>query len=149
MRRDRAFGCFRVRSLYTRYLAGHELSTTAGAIPQTLPAPLLQPHLLDRADLFLAGFSRPPHLLRARSHNLDHYARRMDHHPLASGGLGVTEQLDKIIDVFKEHLQALRDGRAEATGLVIISKLMIARSHALLDKIEAEQSARRSPTRRS
>jgi len=60
--------------LYTRYLAGHELSSIAGAIPQALPAPLLQPHPPDRADLFLAGFSRPPHFLRALSHNLDHYA---------------------------------------------------------------------------
>ena len=34
--------------LYTRYLAGHELSSIAGAIPQALPAPLLQPRRTGR-----------------------------------------------------------------------------------------------------
>jgi hypothetical protein len=53
----------------------------------------------------------------------------------------MTAQLDKIIEVFKEHLKALHDRHDEVTGQIIISKLMIVRSYALLDKIEAEQSA--------
>jgi hypothetical protein len=54
----------------------------------------------------------------------------------------MTEQLDKIIEVFKEHLKARRDCRDEVTGQIMISRLMIVRSYALLDKIEVEQGAR-------
>jgi hypothetical protein len=54
----------------------------------------------------------------------------------------MTAQLDRIIDVFKEHLKALHDSHDEVTGQIVISRLMIVRSYALLDKIEAELSAR-------
>ena len=53
----------------------------------------------------------------------------------------MTAQLDHVIDMFKEHLKVLRDDRDEVTGLIIISRQMIARSYALLrlaDKIEAD-----------
>jgi len=53
----------------------------------------------------------------------------------------MTAPLDYIIDMFKEHLRALRDGRDEVTGQIIISRQMIVRSYALLrlaDKIEAD-----------
>jgi hypothetical protein len=53
----------------------------------------------------------------------------------------MTEQLEKIIDVFKEHLKALHDCRDEVTGQILISRLMIVRSYALLDKIDAELGA--------
>ena len=59
----------------------------------------------------------------------------------------MTAQLDAIIDLFKEHIKALHDGRDEATGQIILSRQMIVRSYALLrlgDKIEAEQSNRQS-----
>jgi hypothetical protein len=49
---------------------------------------------------------------------------------------------EQIIDVFKEHLKALRDCRDEVTGQIMISRLMIVRSYALLDKMEAEQELR-------
>ena len=55
--------------------------------------------------------------------------------------LRMTAQLDYIIDMFKEHLRALRDDRDEVTGQIIISRQMIVRSYALLrlaDKIEAD-----------
>jgi hypothetical protein len=54
----------------------------------------------------------------------------------------MTMHLDRITEVFKEHVRALREDRDEAAGLVIISRQMIVRSYALLrlgDKIEAEQ----------
>lgn len=51
-------------------------------------------------------------------------------------------QLDKIIDAFKAHLRGLRDCRDEARGQIITSRLMIERSYALLNKIEAEQTSR-------
>jgi hypothetical protein len=55
---------------------------------------------------------------------------------------------DNIIEVFKEHLIALRDERDDAAGQIILSRQMIRRSYALLrigDKIEAEQRLQGKP----
>ena len=49
---------------------------------------------------------------------------------------------DRITEVFKDHLAALRDERDDAVGQIIVSRQMIRRSYACLeigDKIEAEQ----------
>ena len=49
-------------------------------------------------------------------------------------------QSDRIIEKSKEHLATLRESRDEMTGLVMLSRQMIARSYALLslmDKTDA------------
>ena len=73
----------------------------------------------------------------------DHDAE-VHHHDVEPRELRMTAQLDDIIDMFKEHLRALRDDREEVTGRIIISRQMIVRSYALLrlgDKIEADFKA--------